>query len=88
MRRFPRIIGQVFRGRQKLAGKHAISGDPPNQQLLSRFEAGYFWRLYELYKYRYHWRVDSDIKIHCDIDYDVFKFMEQNGKKVGFAITV
>lgn len=79
---------EVFQGRQKLAGKHALPSDVGSRQHLSRFLAGFLWRQPELEKYRYFWRIDSDVKLHCDIDYDVFKFMEENGKKVGFAVTL
>lgn len=38
--------------------------------------------------YDWYWRVEPDIKLHCDIDYDVFKFMKDNKKKYAFAISI
>lgn len=39
-------------------------------------------------KYRYYWRVEPGVKYYCDIEYDMFKFMEDNGKVYGFVIAL
>lgn len=38
--------------------------------------------------YEYYWRVEPDIKIFCDIDYDVFKWMKDNDKSYSFTVSL
>ena len=38
--------------------------------------------------YSWHWRLDDDSILTADIGYDVFQFMENNGKKYGYVNTV
>jgi alpha 1,2-mannosyltransferase len=33
--------------------------------------------------YDYYWRIEPDVDYHCDIDYDVFRYMKDNNKKYG-----
>lgn len=37
-------------------------------------------------KYKYYWRVEPDIQFNCDINYDLFKYMQDNNKVYGFAM--
>lgn len=34
-------------------------------------------------EYDYYWRIEPYVNYYCDIDYDVFKYMRNNGKKYG-----
>ena len=38
--------------------------------------------------YDYYWRVEPDIKLYCDIDYDIFKWMKDNNKDYAFTISL
>ena len=49
----------------------------------NRFQSGFFFRHPLLDGYEYYWRIEPDVDFLCDIDYDVFKFMRNNGKKYG-----
>lgn len=49
----------------------------------NRFQSGFFFRHPLLDAYDYYWRLEPDVDYYCDIDYDVFKFMRNNGKKYG-----
>ena len=53
-----------------------------------RFESGFFWRQEILNDYDYYWRVEPDIKLYCDIDYDIFKWMKDNNKDYAFTISL
>jgi alpha 1,2-mannosyltransferase len=49
----------------------------------SRFQSGFFFRHPLLDAYDYYWRIEPDVDYHCDIDYDVFRYMKDNNKKYG-----
>ncbi|AOA61859.1 Putative mannosyltransferase [Komagataella phaffii CBS 7435] len=55
---------------------------------MCRYQSGFFYKHGLLQGYKYFWRVEPDVKLYCDIDYDVFKSMEQNGKRYGFVISM
>lgn len=37
---------------------------------------------------RYYWRVEPKVHFFCDVDYDVFRYMEDNNKTYGFTINL
>ncbi|CCH58987.1 hypothetical protein TBLA_0B01440 [Henningerozyma blattae CBS 6284] len=74
--------------RKTMKEKNIIYGDSESYRHMCRYESGFFWRHPLLDEYEYYWRVEPDIKMYCDIDYDVFKFMKDNKKKYGFTITI
>lgn len=55
---------------------------------MCRYQSGFFYRHELLKDYDYYWRVDTDITVFCDIQYDIFKFMRENNKKYGFILSV
>ncbi|KAH3675659.1 hypothetical protein WICMUC_002576 [Wickerhamomyces mucosus] len=63
-------------------------GSSENYRFMCRFFSGFFYRLPVIKDYDYVWRVEPDIKLHCDINYDVFKFMIDNDKHYGFTISI
>lgn len=87
---FPEWIDQekAARVREDMREKQVIYGDSIPYRHMCRFESGFFWRHPALDEYKYYWRVEPDIKLYCDIEYDVFKFMEEKGKKYGFTISL
>lgn len=38
--------------------------------------------------YKFAWRVEPGVSFYCQIDYDVFKFMEMNNKVYGFTLNL
>lgn len=74
--------------REQMVEKKIIYGGSVSYRHMCRFESGFFFRHPLLDEYEYYWRVDPDIKIYCDIDYDIFKFMKENNKKYSFTITL
>ncbi|GMM37303.1 putative mannosyltransferase [Saccharomycopsis crataegensis] len=55
---------------------------------MCRFYSGTFYNIPHLQQFKYYWRVEPDTKYFCDIDYDVFKFMQDNNKSYGFNINL
>lgn len=55
---------------------------------MCRFYSGNFFNLPHLQQFKYYWRVEPETKYFCSIDYDVFKFMQDNNKSYGFNINV
>ncbi|KAG0671237.1 alpha-1,2-mannosyltransferase ktr1 [Maudiozyma exigua] len=74
--------------REEMRAKKIIYGDSISYRHMCRFESGFFYRHPLLDDYDWYWRVEPDIKLHCDINYDVFKFMADNNKKYAFTISI
>ncbi|CCE63648.1 hypothetical protein TPHA_0F01640 [Tetrapisispora phaffii CBS 4417] len=87
---FPSWIDQdrAAETRKKMKEEKIIYGDSIPYRHMCRFESGFFWRHPLLDEYEYYWRVEPDTKLHCDIDYDIFRFMKDNKKKYGFTISI
>ncbi|CAI2037910.1 hypothetical protein SEUBUCD646_0H01480 [Saccharomyces eubayanus] len=74
--------------RKEMGEKRIIYGDSISYRHMCRFESGFFYRHPLMNDYDWYWRVEPDIKLQCDINYDVFKFMRENNKKYAFAISI
>lgn len=55
---------------------------------MCRFFSRTFYKHPLLANYEYYWRVEPNVKFHCDIDEDPFEYMQQHKKKYGFVITI
>ncbi|VVT48434.1 uncharacterized protein SAPINGB_P001777 [Magnusiomyces paraingens] len=55
---------------------------------MCRWNSGMFYKHPRLLKYRWYWRVEPKTNYFCDVDYDVFRFMEDNNKTYGFVINI
>ncbi|KAF9246500.1 glycosyltransferase family 15 protein [Melanogaster broomeanus] len=55
---------------------------------MCRFNSGFFYKQELLQKYRYYWRVEPDVKIFCDVDYDPFLLMQDQEKVYGFTVSL
>ncbi|OBA24298.1 glycosyl transferase [Metschnikowia bicuspidata var. bicuspidata NRRL YB-4993] len=75
-------------GREEMVAKNVIYGGSESYRHMCRFESGFFFRHALLEDYEYYWRVEPDIKIHCDIDYDLFQYMKDNDKWYGWTISL
>jgi mannosyltransferase len=47
-----------------------------------------FYKHPALETYRYYWRVEPKVQFFCDVDYDVFRFMEDRNQTYGFTINL
>lgn len=74
--------------REQMKNEGVIYGDSIPYRHMCRYESGFFWRHPLMDAYEYYWRVEPDIKIFCDVNYDVFRWMRDNDKKYGFTISL
>lgn len=75
-------------GIRKMIENDISYADMESYHNMCRFYSGKFYDLEILQKFKYYWRVEPSAKFFCDIDYDVFKFMEENEKIYGFNINL
>ncbi|CAI4051531.1 hypothetical protein SKDZ_15G2470 [Saccharomyces kudriavzevii ZP591] len=87
---FPSWIDKekAAQARKEMGENKVIYGDSIPYRHMCRFESGFFYKHPLMDDYDWYWRVEPDIKLNCDINYDVFKFMKDNNKKYGFAISI
>lgn len=81
-------LEKAKKSREDMKKANIIYGDSESYRHMCRFESGFFWRNPLLDDYDWYWRVEPGIQIHCDLDYDLFKFMRDNKKKYGFTISI
>ena len=55
---------------------------------MCRWNSGMFYKHPALEKYRYYWRVEPKVQFFCDVDYDVFRYVEDNNVTYGFVINL
>lgn len=55
---------------------------------MCRWNSGLFYKHPALEKYRYYWRIEPKVQFFCDVDYDVFRYMEDRNKTYGFTINL
>ncbi|KAK9463972.1 glycolipid 2-alpha-mannosyltransferase-domain-containing protein [Lipomyces oligophaga] len=55
---------------------------------MCRWNSGMFYQHPALKDYRWYWRVEPNTRYFCSVDYDVFRFMEDNNKTYGFVINI
>lgn len=55
---------------------------------MCRFYSKNFYHHPLLKEYRYTWRLEPSVNFYCEMNYDVFKFMEMNEKVYGYTLNV
>jgi alpha 1,2-mannosyltransferase len=87
---FPSFIDQdkAKKVREDMAQRKIIYGDSISYRHMCRFESGFFFRHELMNNFEYYWRVEPSIELFCDIHYDPFKFMKDNGKKYSFVLSL
>lgn len=55
---------------------------------MCRWNSGMFYKHPALKDVRYYWRVEPKVHFFCDVDYDVFAYMQDNNKTYGFTINL
>ncbi|KAF5566794.1 mannosyltransferase involved in n-linked O-linked glycosylation [Fusarium napiforme] len=87
---FPDWIDQdkAKKVREDMAQRQIIYGDSVSYRHMCRFESGFFFRQPLMMNYDYYWRVEPDIQLYCDLDYDPFKYMMETKKKYSFVLSL
>lgn len=55
---------------------------------MCRWNSGMFYKHPALKDMQYYWRVEPKVHFFCDVDYDVFRFMQDHNKTYGFTINL
>ncbi|KAI9684776.1 MAG: hypothetical protein M1829_000151 [Trizodia sp. TS-e1964] len=55
---------------------------------MCRWNSGFFYKHPRLLEYDWYWRVEPDVHFFCNIEYDVFRFMQENNMKYGFNMNI
>ena len=55
---------------------------------MCRWNSGMFYRHPALEHVQYYWRVEPKVRFFCDVDYDVFRYMQDHNKTYGFNINL
>lgn len=74
--------------RKEMGRKKIIYGDSISYRHMCRYESGFFYRHPLMMDFDYYWRVEPGVKIFCDIDYDVFRYFQDNSLAYGFTISL
>lgn len=87
---FPDFIDQdkAAKVREDMRERQIIYGDSISYRHMCRFESGFFFRQPLLNNYEWYWRVEPSIELFCDVGYDPFKYMRDNGKKYSFVLSL
>lgn len=83
----------IDKDRAKKAGKKLEEagvryGAMESYHKMCRWNSGMFYKHKAMDDYDWYWRVEPDTQYYCDIDYDVFAYMEDNDKVYGFTIAL
>lgn len=87
---YPSFIDQELAKseRERMAADGVIYADSESYRHMCRFNSGFFYKHPIMEEYKYYWRVEPHVEFTCDIDYDPFKYMADNGKIYGYTITI
>ena len=85
---FPQWIDRSYadKCRADMEKRDIIYGGSQSYRHMCRFNSGFFFRHELLKEYDYYWRVEPWVEFYCDMPYDPFVFMRDNGKVYGFTI--
>lgn len=71
-----------------LREKEVQYADKISYHQMCRWNSGLFPHHPALKDLKYYWRIEPNVHFFCDIDYDVFRFMESHNKTYGFTINL
>ncbi|THU93808.1 glycosyltransferase family 15 protein [Dendrothele bispora CBS 962.96] len=77
---------KASKARERMKMENVKYGDSVPYHNMCRYNSGFFYKHELLQKYKWYWRVEPNVKFHCDINQDPFLLMEQNDKIYGFTI--
>lgn len=62
--------------------------DKKSYHQMCRWNSGFFYKHPALINTKWYWRVEPHVHFFCDIDYDVFRWMETHNKTYGFTVNL
>ncbi|KIJ35947.1 glycosyltransferase family 15 protein [Sphaerobolus stellatus SS14] len=79
---------KAYAARRQMMFDGIIYGSSVSYRNMCRFNSGFFYRHPLVQQYRYYWRVEPDVRFYCNIDYDPFLKMQDDGKVYGFTMAL
>ncbi|EJS41930.1 ktr5p [Saccharomyces arboricola H-6] len=88
---FPSNVKETFEFHNAIedqGDRGVLYGNMESYHKMCRFYSGLFYKHPLMQKFEWYWRLEPDVEFFCDITYDPFWEMHQNGKKYGFSIII
>lgn len=85
---YPNFIDQSKAKAVREQHHNVIYGNSESYRHMCRYFSGFFYKHALLQKYDYYWRVEPGIKLLCDINYDIFKYLIDQEKLFAFTLTM
>ena len=83
------INKDLFQESVKILEENKIQyADMISYHQMCRWNSGLFYKHPALEHTQYYWRVEPKVHFFCDVDYDVFRYMQDNNKTYGFTINL
>ena len=80
---------ELFEESVKILKEQQIQyADKVSYHQMCRWNSGLFYKHPALANVQYYWRVEPKVHFFCDVDYDVFRYMQDNNKTYGFTINL
>ncbi|EAL86030.1 hypothetical protein KXW98_001409 [Aspergillus fumigatus] len=80
---------ELFRESAAILTEQKIQySDKLSYHQMCRWNSGMFYKHPALKNYKYYWRVEPKVQFFCNVDYDVFRFMEDRNLTYGFTINL
>ena len=85
----PWINNDLFEESAQLLKEQNVQyGNLYSYHQMCRWNSGMFYKHPALLQTRYYWRVEPNVHFFCDVDYDVFRYMQDHNKTYGFTINL
>ncbi|KAI9846318.1 MAG: hypothetical protein M1837_004171 [Sclerophora amabilis] len=79
----------IFQESAKILEEHGIQySTKVSYHQMCRWQSGLFYKHPALADVRYYWRVEPNVHFFCDVDYDVFRYMQDHNKTYGFTLNL
>lgn len=85
---YPEFVDQEKCRKVREEMKNVIYGGAESYRHMCRFQSGFFWRNPLVMEYDWYWKVEPGVILYCDVNYDVFQYMQDNNLTYGFGISL
>jgi mannosyltransferase len=83
------ISPELYEESAKILTENKVQySDKISYHKMCRWNSGMFYQHPAMQEYRYYWRVEPKVQFFCDVDYDVFRYMQDHNKTYGFNINL
>lgn len=61
-------------------------GSSASYRFVQRYLAGFLWKHELLQNFDWFWRIQPDVELFCEMQYDIFRWMQDTGNLYGFTL--